>query len=92
MSRGRPRQFNEDEALGAAMQLFWVQGLSATSLDELAAAMQMNRPSIYNAFGNKDDIYRKALARFCGQLDEGLRHTIDDSQHARAAASSSRSA
>ncbi len=75
-SRGRPRKFNEDEALNGAMQLFWKKGLSATSLDDLAKAMNMNRPSIYNAFGNKENLYRKALSRFCGQLDHGLEQTL----------------
>jgi AcrR family transcriptional regulator len=77
MARGRPRQFDEDEALTGAMLLFWEKGLSATSLDDLAIAMNMNRPSIYNAFGNKDAIYRKSLARFCGQLDKGMQETLD---------------
>ena len=77
MARGRPRKFNEDEALNGAMLLFWEKGLSATSLDDLAQAMNMNRPSIYNAFGNKDEIYRKALDKFCGQLDLGLEETLE---------------
>ncbi|MEH6544172.1 MAG: TetR/AcrR family transcriptional regulator [Porticoccaceae bacterium] len=79
MPRGRPRKFNEDVALTAAMRLFWEKGLSATSLDDLALAMDMNRPSIYNAFGNKQDIYRISLARFCGQLDAGLQDTLEAS-------------
>ncbi len=77
MARGRPRKFDEDAALNAAMLLFWKKGLSATSLDDLARAMNMNRPSIYNAFGNKDEIYRKALASFCGQLDRGMEETLE---------------
>lgn len=79
MARGRPRQFDEDEALTGAMLLFWEKGLSATSLDDLAIVMNMNRPSIYNAFGNKDAIYRKSLARFCGQLDKGMQETLNAS-------------
>ena len=77
MGRGRPRKFDEDEALNGAMLLFWKKGLSATSLDDLSRAMRMNRPSIYNTFGNKDEIYRKALDRFCGQLDEGMEETLE---------------
>lgn len=78
MPRGRPRQFDEDKALLGAMQVFWRKGLAATSLDDLAQAMEMNRPSIYNAFGNKDEIYRKSLARFCGQLDQGLQTLLEE--------------
>ena len=76
MPRGRPRQYDEDAALTAAMWQFWESGLSATSMDDLAAAMEMNRPSIYHAFGNKEALYRKVLARFCGQLDRGVEQTL----------------
>lgn len=76
MARGRPRKFDEDQALAGAMTLFWEKGLSATSLDDLAVAMNMNRPSIYNAFGNKEAIYRRSLQRFCGQLDQGMQVTL----------------
>jgi len=83
MPRGRPRKFDEDEALTAAMQVFWRQGMAATSLDDLAQAMAMNRPSIYNAFGSKEDVYRAALARFCTRLDDGLAHTLDPASDPR---------
>ena len=83
MPRGRPRQFDEDAALMAAMQLFWRQGLAATSLDDLAGAMAMNRPSIYNAFGDKEAIYRRALTRFCAQMDQGLATTLGESNDLR---------
>jgi AcrR family transcriptional regulator len=75
--RGRPRKFDEDEAMKAAIQVFWAKGLSGASLDDLASAMRMNRPSIYNAFGNKEELYRRALSRFCGQLDLGLNETLE---------------
>ncbi len=84
MPSGRPRLFDEDEALTGAMLQFWEKGLSATSLDDLAEAMNMNRPSIYNAFGKKDDIYRKTLARFRTQLDDGLRDALDSSPNLHA--------
>ena len=80
MARGRPKKYNEDEALNSAMLLFWQKGLAATSLDDLSTAMNMNRPSIYNAFGNKDAIYRKSLARFRAQLELALQGTLDGSK------------
>jgi AcrR family transcriptional regulator len=80
MPRGRPRKFDEDTALDAAMLVFWEKGLAATSLDDLALGMGMNRPSIYNAFGNKESIYRAALARFTAALDEGLQQLLDAPQ------------
>lgn len=75
-SRGRPRKFDPEVALQKAMLVFWQRGLSATSLDDLSLAMEMNRPSIYNAFGNKEDIYRLVLAQFCGQLDLGIEQIL----------------
>ena len=74
--RGRPPKYNSDEALDSAIQVFWLKGLAATSLDDLALAMNMNRPSIYNAFGDKESIYRKAFSRFSAQLGEQLSNVL----------------
>lgn len=71
-SRGRPRKFDTREALDQALQVFWTKGYAGTSLDELAAAMSMKRPSIYNAFGDKEALYRAALNAFQQQLVSGL--------------------
>ena len=70
--RGRPPKYDPDEALDNAIRVFWAKGLTAASLDDLSDAMNMNRPSIYNAFGDKKSIYRKAMARFVDQLGEQL--------------------
>ena len=59
--RGRPRAYDPDEALRAARDVFWVKGYAATSLDDIAAATGMNRPSLYAAFGDKQGIYLAAL-------------------------------
>ncbi len=75
-SRGRPRQFDEREVLEAARDVFWQKGLSATSLDDLAEAMRMNRPSIYRAFGDKEALYRKALAQFRESMEAAYEHTM----------------
>ena len=61
---GRPRGYDPDIALAAALGVFWDKGFAATSLDDLTAATAMNRPSLYAAFGNKRAIYAKALAAY----------------------------
>jgi TetR/AcrR family transcriptional regulator, copper-responsive repressor len=62
--RGRPPSYVADEALSQAIKAFWHAGFSGTSLDELAATTGMNRPSLYGAFGDKHDLYLKALAHY----------------------------
>jgi TetR/AcrR family transcriptional regulator, copper-responsive repressor len=63
-TRGRPRAYDPDTALAQAMGAFWGAGFSATSLDELAAATGMNRPSLYAAFGDKKAMYLETLGRY----------------------------
>src|ERR1700733_3259545 len=68
--RGRPRSYEPDVALGQAMEAFWKSGYAATSLDDLSAATGMNRPSLYAAFGDKQDIYVKAYQKYRARLRE----------------------
>jgi TetR/AcrR family transcriptional regulator, copper-responsive repressor len=65
--RGRPRQYDPDQALEKAAESFWKNGYAATSLDDLAAATGMNRPSLYAAFGDKSALYLKTLQRYLRQ-------------------------
>jgi TetR/AcrR family transcriptional regulator, copper-responsive repressor len=65
--RGRPRAYDPDRALASAADIFWKNGYTGTSLDELAAATGMNRPSLYAAFGDKRDLYFKTLERYRDQ-------------------------
>ena len=62
--RGRPRAYEPEAALRQAIGAFWKAGYSATSLDDLAAATGMNRPSLYAAFGDKRALYLTALDHY----------------------------
>jgi AcrR family transcriptional regulator len=61
---GRPRGFDAEEALERAMKVFWEQGYEGASLTDLTSAMGITRKSMYAAFGNKEELFRKALDRY----------------------------
>ncbi|GIF52083.1 TetR family transcriptional regulator [Asanoa ferruginea] len=61
---GRPRGFDTDQALERAMEVFWARGYEGASLSDLTAAMGINKTSMYAAFGNKEQLFRKALSRY----------------------------
>jgi AcrR family transcriptional regulator len=60
-SVGRPREFDVEEALSAALKVFWRKGYEGASLTDLTEAMGVTRPSLYCAFGNKESLFKKAL-------------------------------
>jgi AcrR family transcriptional regulator len=61
---GRPREFNEDAAVDAAMRVFWEKGYEGTSLDDLTQVMQINRSSLYSTFGDKESLFRRVIVRY----------------------------
>lgn len=61
---GRPREFDETSALDQVVQQFWARGFEATSVRDLAAATRIGTTSLYNAFGDKNQIFRSALEQY----------------------------
>ncbi len=60
----RPREFERDAALTAAIEVFWTKGFAATSTEDLVQAMGIGRQSFYNAFGDKRRLYLEALETY----------------------------
>jgi len=61
---GRPREFCCEQALDLALQVFWRKGYEGASMADLTEAMGITKPSLYAAFGNKEELFRKALDRY----------------------------
>ena len=64
MAAGRPKQFDEQEVLGRAMELFWKEGYDGASLPGLLEAMGISRQSLYDTFGNKRGLYLSAIEHY----------------------------
>jgi AcrR family transcriptional regulator len=64
MAMGRPREFDVEAALDLALHVFWRKGYEGASMADLTEAMGITKPSLYAAFGNKEDLFRKALDRY----------------------------
>ncbi len=64
MPRGRPREFDTDRALDAALALFWRHGYEGTSLSALTDAVGVTPTSLYAAFGNKEELFKKVVDRY----------------------------
>lgn len=69
---GRPRSFDRDTALAAAVEQFWRTGYAGTSIAMLTAAMRVTPPSLYAAFGDKDRLFEEASTLYFRQTCEGI--------------------
>ncbi|GAB5468953.1 MAG: TetR/AcrR family transcriptional regulator [Rhodospirillales bacterium] len=67
MSRGRPKEFDPDDALRAAISAFWRDGYAGTGVAELTRAMGIGRQSLYDTFGDKRQVFIAALERYSGE-------------------------
>ncbi|TDB83145.1 TetR/AcrR family transcriptional regulator [Actinomadura sp. KC216] len=74
----RPRKFEEERAVEAAMRAFWADGYEATSTQELCNATGLGRSSIYNTFKSKHDLFEKALARYMDIKTSNIIQVLED--------------
>lgn len=78
----RPRLFDEERALDAAMRAFWANGYEATSTQDLCEATGLGRSSIYNTFHSKHDLFRRALARYVESMTAAQLAILEDAEMA----------
>ncbi|MBB3311177.1 AcrR family transcriptional regulator [Rhizobium sp. BK196] len=75
--RGRPRAFDAKVTLEKARDVFWDRGFAGTSLDTLSAATQLNRPSLYGAFGDKEALYLDVMEAYRAESMDVLADALD---------------
>ncbi|MBM4826605.1 MULTISPECIES: TetR/AcrR family transcriptional regulator [Streptomyces] len=80
----RPRMFDEERALDAAMRTFWEKGYEATSTQDLCEATGLGRSSIYNTFKSKRDLFERALAYYIDTMTTAQLAVLEDSRHSAA--------
>lgn len=83
--RGRPRSFDRNEALRKAMQTFWTNGYEGTSMTQLVDAMGIVSPSIYAAFGSKEELFREAVDLYIHSEAEAAWKALDQIDDTRTA-------
>jgi AcrR family transcriptional regulator len=81
---GRPREFDRDAALEAAMFQFWRKGFAATSMNDLCDAMDVRSPSLYAAFGSKEALYLEAVEHYVQTIGTSVWDKLAEGATARA--------
>ena len=81
----RHKEFDRDEALQKAMEVFWVRGYEGTSIQDLVENMGINRQSLYDTFGDKHALYLLALDRYCQAESRKSLELLENSASVRTA-------
>lgn len=74
---GRPRKMPEEQAIDLALRLFWKQGYDRTSVADLSEALGVGPSSLYNAFGNKRELFRRAIEHYVANYTSFIDHALD---------------
>lgn len=80
---GRPRKFDREQALDRALQVFWERGYEGASMADLTLAMGMHSPSIYAAFGSKEELFREVTAQYERRFASRLNELLEDAPTAK---------
>jgi TetR/AcrR family transcriptional repressor of nem operon len=80
----RPREFDTEEALDEAVEVFWTKGFDATSLQDLLQAMDLSKSSFYQTYGSKGELYRTAIDRYRTRIVEDMRRDLERAASGRA--------
>jgi len=79
--RGRPRKFDENKVIDTAMQVFWREGYAAARLDDICQQTGLSKPSLYAAFGDKDQLYKKALAYYAMKFRYRVMNALESAEN-----------
>jgi TetR/AcrR family transcriptional repressor of nem operon len=74
----RPREFDEERVIGAALETFWAKGYAATSAQDLVDSTGLGRGSLYNAFKSKHDLYGQVMGRYLARNTEADVAILDE--------------
>ncbi|MHC1547496.1 TetR/AcrR family transcriptional regulator [Phyllobacterium sp. K27] len=82
-AKGRPRAFDRDAALERAMQVFWKKGYESASMADLTAAMEINAPSLYAAFGSKAELFKEAVQLYTDKVGQRIKNSLPNAATAK---------
>ena len=83
MKSGRPLQFDPDEAVAKATELFWKQGYEATSTADLMAAMRLSKSSLYQTFSSKQDLFNLCIKHYGDESDQRFKAALKEAPSAK---------
>ncbi len=83
MNVGRPKKFDPEQVLHAAMHQFWRRGYTATSLQNLLSAMQISKSSFYQTFNSKHTLFQRCIKHYLSTLENDMLTHLQQSPSAR---------
>ncbi|GAA3775876.1 TetR/AcrR family transcriptional regulator [Flavobacterium ginsengiterrae] len=79
----RTKEFNEDQALDKAIEIFWHKGYNGTSAQDLVNYLGLSRSSLYDTFGDKQKLFSKSLSRYQRQAQDSVKDLLEKSENVK---------